>query len=128
MRSFAEYLWPFYVVIIYTLRLPAWLLASTLYINVSIDINYLCIYNFKLIFFATFKSFLSQSKCTLQPKHYHIGQVLCPLVPLLAGLRPPPDPLVFLVLAMLAFLLIMFTSGIMSENIAVQVSDSVFSK
>ena len=94
----------------------------------SIDINYLCIYNFKLIFFATFKSFLSQSKCTLQPKHYHIGQVLCPLVPLLAGLRPPPDPPVFLVLAMLAFLLIMFTSGIMSENIAVQVSDSVFSK
>ena len=98
----------------------------------TIDINYLWIYNFKhlqiIIFLTTFKSFLSQSRCTLQPKHYHIGQVLCPLVPLLGGLRAPPDPLVLLALAMLAFLLIIFTSGIMSENIPVQVSDSVFSK
>ena len=67
---------------------------------------------------------LSQSRCTVEPKHLHIGQVFYSLMPLLGRLRPlRPRPLVLLALAMLAFLLIMFASGIMSENTAVQVSD-----
>ena len=55
------------------------------------------------IILAAFKSFLSQSRCSLKPKKF--------LKTPTEGVRAPPDPL--LTLATLAFLLIIFTCGIM---------------
>ena len=55
-----------------------------------------------MIILAAFKSILSQSRYSLEPKKTA------------EGLRAPPDPPALLTLAMLTFLLIMFTSGIIS--------------
>ena len=61
---------------------------------------------------TTFKSILSQSRCSLEPKNFLRG--LHPLNPLLRGSEHPPEPPALLTLATIAFPLIMFTAGIIS--------------
>ena len=57
---------------------------------------------------TAFKSILSQSKCSLEPKYFLRG--LCPLNPLLRGSEPSASIMV----VTLAFPLIMFAPGIIS--------------
>ena len=72
-------------------------------------INFRCIYSLEQSLFLTaFKSFLSLSRCSLEPKNFLRG--LHPLNALLKGSDPPA----LLTLATLAFPLIMFAPGIIS--------------
>ena len=67
-----------------------------------------------VVILATFKSILSWSRCSLGPKNFLTGA--SPLKPPLRGSEHshPTQPPAPLKVAMLAFLLIMFTRGIMS--------------
>ena len=61
--------WPFCVVIISLIhKLSPWLLALTLYLGTSIHINLQFFKSWTVIISATFKSILSQSRCSLEPK------------------------------------------------------------
>ena len=74
--------------------IPAQLLTLTLYMCTFIRTKFLCVYSS-----AAFKSSLSQSRCSSEPKHFH-RRVQPP--------PPPPPPKknpIPLMLAMLVFLL-----------------------
>ena len=108
---FSAELWRYFLSLLFVLSLyiltdmsPDWLLALTLCMCTSIHINFWCIYSFEhYLILGAFKSILSQSRCSSEPKVFS----------LLRGSECPPDPLALLMLTTLAFLLIMFTPGIM---------------
>ena len=96
------------------LSLHIWLICYVLALSLNIYIiNFRWVYSLEQCLFLTaFKSILSQSRCSLEPKNFLRG-ALPPKCPA-EGLRLPPSPPALLTLAKLAFLLIMFAPGIIS--------------